>query len=331
MFGKLKIGTRLLLGFGIVVLLLVATGIAGYLGIKRSNGALNEILAHEVKVGEYFSRVRANILYMRMYEKDVVINLGDAEKIADGEKKWQEKRERLEQWMGELGKLQLNEKEKGWLAKIREGHSTYVSGFGQVMGRIHGGEITTSQQAAAAMSHFSEAATTIQEVSTEANRHAFQESDKNAKAVNAMASRAVTTIAIIVAVTVLIAVAVTILISRSIIRPIRSMNAMLDDIAQGDGDLTRRLEVRSDDELGEMGRSFNTFVGKLHDIIASVVQGTVQVATAASQVYSTSEQMATGAEEVASQAGTVATASEEMSATSNEIASNCVLAAEGSR
>ncbi|MRR34923.1 methyl-accepting chemotaxis protein, partial [bacterium] len=275
--------------------------------------------------------VRANILYMRIFEKDVLISLGDAEKVASYEKKWQEKRERHEKWMNDLGKLKLVEKEKGQLDTIRESYKVYVSGFGQVMNQIRSGEITNSSQAAAAMKQFSEAAQTIQEVSTEANRHAFEESDKKAKTVDAITSRAVTSIAIIMAAALLAAVAVTVLISRSITGPIRSMNAILDDIAQGDGDLTRRLEIRSNDELGQMGKSFNTFIGKLHEIIASVAQGTVQVAAAASQVHAASEQMATGAEEVASQAGTVATASEEMSATSNEIATNCILAAEGSR
>lgn len=56
MLHRMKIGTRLGLGFGLVVLLLVITGGAGFLGVEKIDKASNEILSQEVKIGEYFSR-----------------------------------------------------------------------------------------------------------------------------------------------------------------------------------------------------------------------------------------------------------------------------------
>jgi methyl-accepting chemotaxis protein len=127
------------------------------------------------------------------------------------------------------------------------------------------------------------------------------------------------------------AVSISFYIASGITRPINAMKLMLQDIAQGEGDLTKRLHIQSNDELGETGLFFNTFVEKIHSIISQVAQTTIRVATAATQVYTTSEQMATGAEQVASQAGTVATAGEEMSATSSDISRNCGMAADASR
>ena len=106
---------------------------------------------------------------------------------------------------------------------------------------------------------------------------------------------------------------------------------MIKDIAQGEGDLTKRLSADSKDELGEVSRWFNTFVDKLHRIITVISDTTQQVAAASIQLNATAQMMATGTEEVAAQAGAVATAGEEMSATSGDIAQNCQLAAEGSR
>ena len=51
---------------------------------------------------------------------------------------------------------------------------------------------------------------------------------------------------------------------------------------EGEGDLTKRLEVTSRDEIGELARWFNTFIDKLHDILGQV-QGTADHITAASQ------------------------------------------------
>ena len=142
---------------------------------------------------------------------------------------------------------------------------------------------------------------------------------------------AVLGLAVSCVIAILIAIACAALITRSITAPLGRMRSMIQDIAQGEGDLTKRLDASSKDELGEVSRWFNTFIEKLHSIISQISKATVEVASAATELHSTAEQMATGVEEVAAQAGTVATAGEEMSATSGDIAQSCQFAAEGSQ
>jgi methyl-accepting chemotaxis protein len=130
---------------------------------------------------------------------------------------------------------------------------------------------------------------------------------------------------------VMIAIASAVLITRGITTPIGRMRDMIKDIAQGEGDLTKRLEAGAKDELGEVSRWFNQFVEKLHGIVSQISNTSTQVAAAANQLHSTAEHIANGAEEVAAQADTAATAGEEMSATSGDIAQNCQMAAEGAQ
>lgn len=151
------------------------------------------------------------------------------------------------------------------------------------------------------------------------------------KAADALATGAKKTLVFsIVLSTVLggIAVITGILVMMSITTPLSRMLHMLKDIAEGEGDLTRRLDTDRKDEFGELSRWFNRFVDNIHGIISQVAGNTGQVSAAASQLQSTAEQIATAAEEVACQSVTVATASEEMSATSNDISHNCMLASE---
>ncbi len=111
-----------------------------------------------------------------------------------------------------------------------------------------------------------------------------------------------------------------------------SFNEMVErlkDIASGNGDLSKRLEVKGKDEPAQAAYWLNQFIEKLHDVITNISQTSSQVATASNQLQTTAERIATGAEEVAAQAATVATAGEEMSATSGDIAQNCQMAAEG--
>ena len=61
--------------------------------------------------------------------------------------------------------------------------------------------------------------------------------------------------------------------ARSIVRPINAAVAGLKDIAQGEGDLTMRLQVSSRDEVGELAKWFNTFIEKLQGIIKDITSG----------------------------------------------------------
>ena len=103
----------------------------------------------------------------------------------------------------------------------------------------------------------------------------------------------------------------------------KTLNRMLEDIAQGEGDLTKRLDESAKDEFGEASRWFNLFLGKLNGIILQVAHDSEQVATATRQLSATSTQIASGSSSAAAQAEGVATASEQMAASSLSIAQNC--------
>ncbi len=101
--------------------------------------------------------------------------------------------------------------------------------------------------------------------------------------------------------------------------------------AMAQGDLTIRLRLSSNDELGTIGASFDVMADSFSLALNRVTESSSQVAAASSQVLGTAERIATGAEEVVAQSTTVATAGEEMAATSGDIAQNCQLAVEGAQ
>jgi len=117
----------------------------------------------------------------------------------------------------------------------------------------------------------------------------------------------------------------------SILRPLCRLNEMLKDVAEGEGDLTRRIKVASKDELGEMGGYFNAAWDKLDRMIARVVEQSTLVGTYSGQLLIESSRIVKNSCQIAERSTAVATAGEEMSATSNDIARNCAMAAESSR
>jgi len=118
-------------------------------------------------------------------------------------------------------------------------------------------------------------------------------------------------------------------ITRSIKRPLGEIVASITIIA--DGDLTRRVAYESRDELGQLCAHFNGFVETFQNIMLQLITDASKVASASTQLMGTAHLMAEGSEEVVAQANTVATAGEEMAATSNDIARNCHLTAQSAQ
>ncbi|MCC7409622.1 MAG: methyl-accepting chemotaxis protein, partial [Phycisphaeraceae bacterium] len=126
---------------------------------------------------------------------------------------------------------------------------------------------------------------------------------------------------------VIVSVLIGLLISAMIAKGIHVMVERLKDIAQGEGDLTKRVDADRKDELGELGTWFNTFVQKVHDIIAQVAGAAGDVSSAATEIAASSEEMAQGMKEQAAQTQQVSAAIEEMSASVVEVASKSAEAA----
>ena len=111
-----------------------------------------------------------------------------------------------------------------------------------------------------------------------------------------------------------------ILLARSIVSPIRRAADMLKDISEGEGDLTRRLEVKSRDEVGRLAYYFNNFVGKLQEIITSIAGNVESLAATSTDLATVSRSLTTSAKEAADTSDSVAAASEEMSANFQSVA-----------
>lgn len=109
------------------------------------------------------------------------------------------------------------------------------------------------------------------------------------------------------------------IIARSILKPILAACRMVQDVAEGEGDLTKRLETGGD-EIGELSNWFNVFIEKLHGIISQVQANLTTLNRAAGDLSTLSESLAAGSADATSRSNTVATAAEEMSANMSAVA-----------
>lgn len=140
--------------------------------------------------------------------------------------------------------------------------------------------------------------------------------------------------ATLIAIGVVIALAglmVMVLLGLSLSRPARRLVAMLDDIARGEGDLTKRLTVDRNDELGAIAKGFNSFLDKLQAMIREVVGSVAQVTDASENTADIAMRTNDGIQRQLSEIDQVATAVTEMTATAQDVARNASQAAEAAR
>jgi methyl-accepting chemotaxis protein len=140
-------------------------------------------------------------------------------------------------------------------------------------------------------------------------------------------------------------------IGSGVVTSFRTTTTMLRDMAEGEGDLTKRLAVKSDDEIGEMSKCFNTFLEKIHKVVSTISSTSITLSAASEEMSVTAaslsksvDQMNTktssvadsarttsgnlttisrGANTISDSVNSVASGIEEMSASIREVAQHC--------
>lgn len=132
-------------------------------------------------------------------------------------------------------------------------------------------------------------------------------------------------------VALIIGIIIAYLLAGSIVNPINRATSAMSDIAQGDGDLTHRIETDSQDEVAELAQAFNLFVSKIHHTIEQVTEVTDSLASSAQQMSGITGESQHAAETQQKQTELAATAMNEMAATAQEVAQHASNAADAAR
>lgn len=143
----------------------------------------------------------------------------------------------------------------------------------------------------------------------------------------AVSSAIVASVITVIVVSVL-AAAISFLVQVTIVKPINTVVETLKDIAQGEGDLTRRIPIESQDEVGELAVWFNTFIERVHSIISDLSGNAVALNTSAGKLSATAKETEKGVVSQQSEIQQVVAAVREMASVVEDVAHNVGQAAE---
>ncbi|ROO10233.1 chemotaxis protein [Pseudomonas fluorescens] len=142
----------------------------------------------------------------------------------------------------------------------------------------------------------------------------------------AMLSQFRTSAVIATVIAVAIIIALLGMLIRLLIQPLHVMTRAMEDIADGEGDLTKRLTIVNNDEFGILGTAFNRFVERIHGSIREVSSATGQVNEVALRVVAASNSSMYNSDQQASRTSSVAAAINQLGAAAQEIARNAAQA-----
>ena len=320
MFKNLKIGVKLAIGFGLMILLLITISTLAYLRIGQINAEIENLVTDKfpkvVMAQEAVDQVNVTARAIRnaMLVKSPEDVQKELTRIMDARKKTGDIYEKLE-------KLITSEEGKKSFAKVMESRKIAVADQNEAIDLMKAGKkdeavVVLVGKIRKSQGDYIAAIGELIQFQTKLMEKAGKDADELSGSTQRMV--------LIMAITaILIAFGFGYWITRSITKPL----GMAVDTATrlAEGDLTMQLEADSKDETGQLLTAMQTMVGKLSQIIAEVRGSADNLTSASGQISSTSQSLSQASSEQAASVEETSASIEQMSASVNQNAENAKL------
>ncbi|HOF58884.1 MAG TPA: methyl-accepting chemotaxis protein [Syntrophorhabdaceae bacterium] len=306
-FGKMKIGLRLGAGFGVVIAMLVTLAIIGLYNFSTIKSKFELVVNVNNNKISLANEARGAIDNITFLISEISVSHDSATRN-NAMKKINETRVAYKKAMDELEKIEKYEEGKAHIKKFKEALAEGAVNNNKVLELGMAGKNAESialYEKFAIPTRDKVAAISQDLIKYQENRNRFhlEEAHKSMTL-----SRNIFMVIGILA--LVIGVVLAALLTKSITKPISEALVVSNRLA--DGDLTMDINVKSNDETGQLLSSMKAMLNKLKEVVADVMTSADNVASASKQMSSSSQQMSQGATEQAASAEEVSSSMEEM-------------------
>lgn len=320
-----KIGIKLAVGFGLLVLFLLIVGVTGFWSLKKSQVMMDDAIAVDAELVISAQRARANINMLRRYEKDLYINIENVQKTEEYRKKWDETYDhiiaRIDALEQGLAKVDYDaSKEKELMAASKRDLLTYANSFKKVHEKIKAGEIKTTADANKAIGEVKEETHRFEAGVNDFSKSAEERMAGMVHQSDALAQRVQMMLLTLCVIAIVIAIVFAIILTRSITIPLQQAVQVSNALAGGD--LTVSIKVEGTDETGMLLAAMHNMMEKLKVVVNDVKSAADNVASGSQELSSSSEEMSQGATEQAAAAEEASSSMEQMSSNIRQNADN---------
>jgi methyl-accepting chemotaxis protein len=326
MLKNTKISARVTIGFGMVVALMLVLAATAYWTLQTVERRMAQSIQHDARIAEQSAIALAKSLNLRRYEKDIFLGVGNLEKVNASFANWSEAYSQMERSISHLNEYVAQSEEKTVTERMRSELAKYQAGLAKIVESIRAQAVKAPQEADRSMDEFKEGIQWLEKSAEDlgrAHNEKLQAASYQAAGVaHQIRLRVKVLLVILVGTAAALSVVISIWIAYSISAPLRMLVSRLHDITKGDGDLTKRLDESSRDEIGDVARLFNAFIGNLARVIGEVRGAAGGLATASAQISSSAQMLSQGTSEQAASVQETTTSLEQMSASISQNAEN---------
>jgi len=321
------IRAKLMFAMGALAVVAAAVSLLGIYKLSEFNTRLDYLVNIVNKRVLYTTSAEINLLTYYRYQKNHILE-SDAAAMQKWEDSQQKEVSSMNESLSEWERI-ASEGGKKKLAEFRTSFAEFKRVNDEVLAlsRAHKNDQARTMSNGEGRHTYDEASRSI----NEAEEIAEKDMAAEAKATNESYVQTRNMMIGVSVVGILCCMGLALAIVNKVVKGLGLVVERIKDVAQGEGDLTKRIEVQNNDELGELSRWFNTFMDKLQDIISQVAQSTEHIASATEEISSSATQSSQGAETQKDQTNQVATAMQEMSSTVLQVSENSNKAAESAK
>jgi methyl-accepting chemotaxis protein len=295
-FNNMKMSGKLILGFGIVLIIALVVGALGYFNLTSI--AANDVVMYEnltvpngqlTQIATAFQRIRVNMRELILYN--------DPSEIAAVEDQVAQRRAEMDTYQEDFVERILSDdvrQEYDAFLKTREVFGGFYDQIRVLAEQNLDTEAFTLLESDACNKAEMDEQDSILKLVTMIDADAAQKSEEN----GALSQTAEITVLAALAVGIILAILIALYISRLISGSMKKVIVAAEGIA--DGDLTMDVDLNTKDEIGDLAKAFRRMTGNLNEVLSSISAASEQVSSGASQLSDSSVSLSQGASEQAS-------------------------------
>jgi len=323
MLNKFRIRGRLFVILGLNVVLIGIMGLVAFFMATSINGNLSLVLRRDLPGTAVLLEADRDLHQMLLAERGLLLSAPGSAEYENNMKSYKENMEQADSRLKKFIEVSFSSEKKGLVDQYVRDRAAWEDVSKKILAlRAESSGGASPEAVDLAMTEGAEKFDIMREHINKLTEIVENDAkDAGLEAVDAF-DRLKLILSIITFGSILVGGALTLVISNGITGPLGRMIAMLRDIAEGEGDLTKRVTDQSGTETQDLAEWFNLFVDRVHKIIKDVANNSSQVRIASRTLLELAGNLSSSSNVMTGTSNTVAASAEEMSANMNSVAAS---------
>ncbi|SMC24940.1 methyl-accepting chemotaxis protein [Andreprevotia lacus DSM 23236] len=330
MLKNMTVAARIALGFGALIVLMLAIGLVGFVSLNQLQDEVGKLLSKDLAYHAALVETRYDVGNLRRFEKDSFLNFQNPAKVKEYEEKWQKSYDAAAQALSKVDPLRP-EGDEADLKQLRDNLKLYGDGFTTVLADVKAGKFTSSGDINQAFSKYKTPVHDMEEALGKLAERSIKRVGSMNDTVSSISHKAIGISSLLLVLAIAGAVVFAWIIINGVRRPLSAMQTTVEEIART-GQLGLRMPVSGRDEISATSAAVNNLLVNMGQVIAEAHRNANELQRAADTLASAATQVTEASQTQAEAASATAAAIEEMTVSVNLISGSAnTLEAEAKR